>query len=408
MNKEALNLKPLAIPFKIIGAGLKAQGKSLARGWNRGLFNLGRKLPVLGLVGAGGYGAYQYRNELGDLLQSGANKVKTRIDKGLEDAKKDINKPPQQAMATTEATPDAVANAANPLASLFGSKFFVPQKYLDLFPEKYHTEASIGWNAGASALLAAALIGGYRVLRHEDELIDIEDADRPGKDLANQISTTFQGPLTPKKRKKKNQEKVATEVSADNTFSPTTLLQTAVPVGATILAAAAAYKGADALMDAHRNFRLDRNIAKKEDLVKRLIETRARVAKGNATEEEVTSVIQPVVDAGLYMKRANYGLDQMVQGAGVLGSAIILASALGSYAYTSAGDENNLKYKAYKKALREYAKAKSGMTPITVAPADSSEYFGSIDQGTTTTPSVARYQPALDTDSLNKPISVSF
>ena len=86
----------------------------------------------------------------------------------------------------------------------------------------------------------------------------------------------------------------------------------------------------------------------------------------------------------------------------------MLASAIGSYAYTSASDENNIKYKAYKKALREYAKNKSGMTPITVAPKDAPAYFASIDAAREQKPDTPRGLPSYDADALNKPISVSF
>lgn len=417
MDKEAINWssagKVAAWPIQLLWKGIKGYGGSINKGLNRGLVRLGTAIPPAVAVGGLGYAGYKNRDWIGDKLSRGIGFAKTHIEKGLEDVKNDINKPPETPLATSDPSKANPGTAFDPTAAMTGKTFFVPQWWLKRFPG-HEQGASVAWLAGASSLLAAGLIGGYRLLRHDDELIDIDDADRPGRDLAKQISTTFQGPLSDsrQKKKKKKQEKKAAEeyqdVPNDNTFTPFTLVKGAIPLGATVLAAALAYKGADALADAHRNFRLDRSIAKKDQMVKDLISTRARIAKGNATDEEVNGVIQPAVDAGLYMKKANYGLDQLVAGAGVLSSAILLASAIGAYAYTSAGDENNLKYKAYKKALREYAKAKSGMTPITVAPADSSEYFSSIDQGANTTPAVARYQPQLDTDSLNKPISVSF
>jgi hypothetical protein len=100
-------------------------------------------------------------------------------------------------------------------------------------------------------------------------------------------------------------------------------------------------------------------------------------------------------------------IPQSVQLFGALTSAVILASAIGSYAYTSAGDENNLKYKAYKKALKEYAKNKSGITPITVAPKDAPSYFAAIDAAGQKQAPTVRQQPSYDADALNKPISIS-
>lgn len=409
MNKQALkapNLKPVAGFLKKILSPVASGAKKGVYDFSR---SVARKTPKIALIGGGGYLAYKspaVRRAAKDLLSGAGEKIGESARAIKDKATEEFNKPSKTPMASTEGS---WKDTLNMLSGITGGTSYVPQWWLDRYPG-HEQGAALAFKAGAGALLAAGLIGGYRLLRHEDELIDIEDADRPGKDLVDQISTTFQGNLLPNRKK---QKKVATEVPADNTFSWFTLGQTAIPVGAVVLSAALAYKGVDAAMDAHRNYKLDKAISNKENLVKQLITTRARIAKGTATEDEVTGVIQPLVDAGLYMKSASkkvagLGLDPAVQGVGLIGSAIVLASAIGAYSYASASDENNLKYKAYKKALREYAKAKAGMTPITVAPADGSSYFKYIDEASDTAKTTPRHQPQLDTDAFNKPISVSF
>ena len=64
--------------------------------------------------------------------------------------------------------------------------------------------------------------------------------------------------------------------------------------------------------------------------------------------------------------------------AGILAAAIAMTSFIGMHQYTKAGDPDNIKYKAIKKGLNEYAKQKSNMSPINLAePSDA--YFNLIE-----------------------------
>ena len=229
------------------------------------------------------------------------------------------------------------------------------------------------------------------------------------------MSTTFEGDLSgeDKKQKKAASEKPGPyDIVSPGNFTTQNLTATALPVGTFLLAAGLTYKGVDELFDKLRNKRLDKAIAEKEQAVKRLIAARAQVAKGAQSMGAASAAVAPISDNQIYTKAASQEkaaavIPETVQLFGALSAAVILASAIGSYAYTSASDEDNLKYKAYKKALKEYAKAKTGMTPITMAPSDSSEYFASIDAAKQQS-NTPRNQPMYDADALNKPISVSF
>jgi hypothetical protein len=331
------------------------------------------------------------------------------------DATKDYFQSPNNPVA---ASPNgSIWNTINPFSGLTGGVDYVPQKWLDLFPNNPQL-AHMTFKTGAIGLLAAGLIGGYRMATNTNSVEDPDD--RPGADMSKQLSTTFSGGLgTEDNEYKKKQKKAAslnkqadptTEVQAPNNFSWGNTIRTALPVGACILAASLAYKGFDKAMDASRNAQLDDAIASKEDVVKRLIQTRARVAKGLATDDEVYDAMNRAGKSG-YTKAANLDkealLGESVQTAGLISAAIVLASAIGAYNYTSAADPNNIKFKAYKKALKEYAKTKSGMTPITITPTDAQDYFAGIDEGSPDTVDV-RKQPDMDYNSLNRPISISF
>ena len=316
-------------------------------------------------------------------------------------------------------------NTLNPISGLLGGRNQIPEWWGNLFPrtEAGKQIAGISFKSGAIALLTAGLVGGYRTLKHYAEMEDIESADRPGKDLAGQLSTTFTGNMNTNGSKKGQKKKAGQEDPEDagfrakypDSFAWQNLLGSAIPLGAALLAAAASYKYTDQYFDKQRNAALTKSIAKKDKAVKDIIATRARLAKGTLNPAESKKLAGPGITAtDAYTKDASLDKQADIMRAtaqllGLMGAATVLASAIGSYSYFSASDENNLKYKAYKKALREYAKNKSGITPITVLPKDSQAYFNAINgnNGAAKAPVAPRDQVALDTDSLNRPISIS-
>lgn len=340
--------------------------------------------------------------------QFGGNVAKELVKGVIGGVVDSANAAPEKPIATTNFSLKGLANTLNPASGILGGTDYVPQGVLDAFGPGNESAAHTAFKTGAIGLLAAALIGGYRMSQHTAEMKDLKLADRPSKGIASQVSTTFSGDLSGKRKKKKaEQAKTAAEVMPSNNFTVDTLMKSAIPTGALLLAGALAYKGVDEVMDRRRNKQLDKAIAAKEDAVKNLIMTRARVAKGTAGEADINAAVRPLNRDSIYVKEAGL-MSSGVQTAGVLASAIVLASALGAYAYTSAGDENNRKYKAYKKALREYAKAKSGISPITMIPSDASSYFAQIDEGKKNKATTPREQPSYNPDALNNPISVTF
>lgn len=301
-------------------------------------------------------------------------------------------------------------NTINPISSVTGGIDRIPSWYAKLFPATAggRQAAHQTFKAGAVGLLAAALTGGYRALKHYDEMEELEEADRPGKELASQLSTTFEGDLIPQAKSAS-----AGRVPGSGVMTWQNFFGTAMPMSAALLAASLAYRGTDTYFDKRRNKALDQSIAAKEDAIKQLIAARARMAKGIGTPEEIDTATEDLGDKDVYVKDASLdkkallGLNDLFQHFGAATAAVILASAIGSYAYTAAGDENNLKYKAYKKGLKEYAKNKSGITPITIAPTNAQSYFDFINGEKTQEEADPRKQPEFDADNLNKPISIS-
>jgi hypothetical protein len=258
-----------------------------------------------------------------------------------------------------------------------GDKY--PEFVANMFPNNPRA-AWLTSKAGAVALLAAAIAGGVRGVQHLNRVADMRDEDDPGQKLDSQLSTTFNVPLG---------KHAAEDIPKQMTLMPDavslkTITNTAVPVGATLLAAALAWKGMDTFADNRRNKLLTDAIAAKSNTMRDLMQTRARIAKGTISDADISKALGRVDDESNYVKTAAEKYPNVRRGwtgLGLLVLALAGASATGAYKYFSASDPGNIQYKAIKSGLQEYARNKTGMTPITTIPQDAGSYFKSIDEG---------------------------
>lgn len=330
-------------------------------------------------------------------------------------------------------TKGSYLNTINPFSGFFGGGIRVPEWWMKAFPANTATDAGkltagMAFQTAACALLAAGLVGGYRALKHLNRVSEMAESDNPAGKLRSQLSTTFEGKLTPTdetkvEEKTASQQKTAEEKLDDKwvmmgPITPHNLLSLSVPFAASLLAAGAAYGLVDNWASARRNRKLDTAIKAKDNAVKQLMQARARVAKGNITEDDINKTMDALNAEDLYIKEARQ--DQPESGAvtalsratiatyGFFGSLLLLASALGGYRYFSASDPNNIKYKVSKRSLADYARNKTNLTPITVVPTDQKEYFSAIDQpASATAQEEMRALPAMDTTNTGKPITVT-
>ena len=305
----------------------------------------------------------------------------------------------------------------------------IPAKWVHMFPNTQGGQraAHLTFKAGADALLAAGLIALYRSLNHVGRMAELAKSDNPAKGMKSQLSTTFAGSLNPEQTKTAAKTDVDT-LAQPAVFSMGNAMGAALPIGAVLLATSLAYRATDDYLDSKRNAALDEAISSKENVLKRLIKTRSRLAKGNASDSEVRKALAGMNNDDIYVKQA--ALDKEagglvdwarmgVGGFAALSCLILGAAAVGSYYYFNKADENNIRYRAMKKGLAEYARVKSGFTPVAIIPTKSRKFFAEIDQEspvkkrkqeaapeTPAVTSVRQEQPML-TDTYNKPISLT-
>lgn len=306
-------------------------------------------------------------------------------------------------------------NTFNPVSAAFsgGDKIAEWATNMGLPPEA----AYIAFKSGACALLAAGIAGGIRTMQHMTRVAEIEnDKDDPANKLKKQIGTTFKGPLGKTAEEKPvapSGEPAKVVIPMPPPTSMDNVTNVVIPTAATILAAVGAWKGVDALADKRRNRVLTASITKKDDILKQLIAIRAKAAKGTATPAEIKAALgasdaeQYIKQASLDKKEADDLLDSAVRkflsGSGAIILALGLTAAGGSYAYFSRSDPNNIKYKAMKKGLAEYAKSKALDTPISIVPEDAATYFKNIDA--VPTQKTLRQMPEMS--ATRKPISIT-
>ena len=335
-------------------------------------------------------------------------------------------------------------NTINPIASLLGKTVRYPVWLGNMAgtPENQAWAATLA-NAAGSALLVAAIMGGARGIQHLNRMKRLRDEDDPSRGIEEQLGTTFStdlsktageqpaqqaqpAPAKPASATPATASKVDYFATWPDALSVQNVLNSAIPLAAAIGAGGWAWKGMDMLADKHRNKMLSKAIDAKSNTVRRLMQTRARIAKGTITPEEVQAALASINDADNYVKLASqvkeakprqavnepnnsaagpkhpYGA-AIVSGVGLLTLALLGASAIGSYKYNTASDQGNLAYNAMKQGLNEYARNKAYSSNVTIVPENGEEYFKNIDEGQQdkTTRELPEKQPT------RKPISVT-
>lgn len=332
--------------------------------------------------------------------------------------------------AATSGAAAKYRNTINPFASMLGRTIKYPEWWGNMFAitgnPRMQSLAATTANAAGSALLFAAIMGGARGLQHLNRMRRLRDEDDPGKGIEEQLGTTFstdlnktaspevgaapapapaqaQAPATAPATTQTAPQNAKYFVTWPKTFSPETVFNTAIPLAAAIGAGGLAWKGMDYLADQHRNKMLSKAIEAKSNVVRRLMQTRARIAKGTITPEEVRAALASINDSDNYVKIASLRklaepraanepetsesgpphkyVAGTIAGLGLLTLGLMGASAIGSYRYNMAADPGNIAYNAMKQGLNEYARNKAYSSNVTIVPENGEEYFRNIDEG---------------------------
>lgn len=329
--------------------------------------------------------------------------------------------------ASTGGNYSSYGNLLNPVSQMLGGGDRYPEFMASLLPGNPETAWMLS-KLGAIGLLAASLAGSVRAVQHLDRVRGLKDTDKPAEGLKSQISTTFDVSLSPTRT---GQAKKAAKVKVPQAGYPkqslslampgdvwTNTVRTGVPLGVALLSAVAAWKGADYIADKRKNKVLAQMIQQKNETVKKLMQTRARVAKGLSEDKEVRAVLgadDQALDA--YVKTAGATASDsvapkapgmfmrpIITGMPLLLLALATSGAVGSYKYFSRTHENNIRYSALKRGLAEYARSKANMTPVNLIPADAESYFKTLDAEPKK--KIPREEPELLP--MNQPVQVTF
>ena len=283
------------------------------------------------------------------------------------------------------------AQLLNPLLPLFGGGAKYPEVFAKMFPTSPTTAllaAQTVFIGGAAALLAAGLRASQQ---------DLAEArgtkSSPAHEVASSLNTTFTPKLSPKGMSKgASLDKRAEREPMQTVYYPgvmdaSGLAVWGIPLTASALLATAAYRAADSYLDKDRNDTLSRDLDRRRRALANTIVTRARVAKGIATEEEVDRALREADRLSLVKSAAEDAPDSGSAIAGgalsLFGLLLLLAGTGGgvaAYNYVKDSDPDNVRYKAMSDGLRAYTREKALQTPVTILPSDSEELFRAIDE----------------------------
>lgn len=265
-----------------------------------------------------------------------------------------------------------IAQAGGVNARLFNPFSAMDRTGVDKFPEFFShlvpNSARAGWltaKVGAAALLGAALFGGVRAIQGIIDAGADEHESDPAKCMRKQVGTTYEYGKQQKKEAGIQVERPGMLSVTDNAVN------VALPTVALLLAGLGVYKGVDKLADRAWTKKTDKALADNDAMVQRLIETRARLAKGNASDDEVQSALADSEGRGYIKQAADYRPSTMVANLataiGLLTLGAGLMTGVGAYKYFKENNVENIKYKAMKRGLSEYARRKAEMTPLAIS-----------------------------------------
>ena len=323
-----------------------------------------------------------------------------------------------------------------PGSAAAGVDMYVPDWISSMFPGTYSSDpetrnsayrkATIATNTAGAVLLAAGLVAGVRGISgilHRAKALGLNQ-DNPAKGRMSDLDTMykFEPGIAADFGKKASS---TWTLDAPNSFTPSGAAYYILAAGLPMLGAI----GAGALMNSRISKlvgdstidRVRRKRDRREGLRDDLIFARAANARGKLDRKQLKELNDRVKAEGMdTVAEAGMMLDSMPKSAGVnskvglaysvlgLSAATVLAaSALGSYAYTESRDPKNVKFRAIKKGLKEYAKTKSGMAPIVIGGAAGGSPFDVLDADAET-PVPPREAPEVPADApSSKTISVT-
>lgn len=305
----------------------------------------------------------------------------------------------KQSYSYTDSNKGSWFQLFNPLSQVIGDTPDRVPTWTSQLPFGSDSAKYLALKTGACALLAAAVVGGGRLLQHINSIGKLREKDAPGRNLASDLNYSYAlGTDTKQKKRNRFEESAAgavTDLVSDGAKAITKSagvveesLPAVLPLGAMLIASGLAYKSVDGWANARKDRILSKRIDGKNRYLKQLIVARAQNAKSPLTQEELNvATTRPDFEAEpLQAKQGSLqkcsledNREHGVQaGIGLAAAALLAASAIASYKYAEATDPENLKFRAYKKGLHEYAAQRGKSVPLTVVP-ENSGLFDKID-----------------------------
>lgn len=301
--------------------------------------------------------------------------------------------------------PSYLQTFLNPFALLIGAKVPYPKSFSSVSP----TNSRVGgllFHVGALALTAAAITGAARGITYLKDKHRIENAEESGPgSIGNNAVNTFKIDMGIPGKNATEDNKNTTDYITNNTdaFSFKTFFEGTLPVAATILGSALAYKAVDSWADSRIKKILDDKVRAKDVVYKDLLKARAKAGKGSLTEEEFKRVTEAADNIAGTTKQASIS-SSAVMLLGLLATGTFTGALLATNKYFSETDENNIQYKAYRDGINQYIKSKSLRSPVRLD-IENKEIFNVLDAKDTD--SKAKDLPEYDIVDKHTPISIT-
>lgn len=285
---------------------------------------------------------------------------------------------------TTDFSISSFANTINPFSKMLGGTDpqYVPNGLIKLLKSMSNSPSWTTGKAAKAAHVASKVVGGgltaaalFAALRLGAQYAELGKQNLAGRTAGDRLAEQYQNPVEPL---------IQTGVTKEAGLDPYASSLATLPLLSALFWAATAYKKADQFADQRYSQKLDKDIDSELKQINSLGLKAIRKARG---------VQQPI------QKNAAARIPAVLSSAALLlaGAGVIVG-----YKTQRAYDQNYIKYKAFKKGLDEYSRAKKAQNQLATSPI-SSQTLASLDPQTTG----KKAAPQLDDASVYKPVDIA-
>lgn len=242
----------------------------------------------------------------------------------------------------------SLLSTINPVSQFTGSSDYVPQWLVDFYGKQG------GLNAQRAAHLTSKIVAGSTatamavlMLRSAMHNLKLDSYNKAAITPADKLQSIY--------RKSPQQLLYSDMKKKSQLITDYNMMAGALPVAAAALVAMATMKVADTAYDSIQSKKLDQNIRSKRDTLNKIILNRAKLNRGIVKPQQLIEKSASVNG----QPQSRFLSPKTQRAIGLLAAIMAVSAGAAGFYYAQKTSQNAVKFKALKKGLQQYTKAKT-------------------------------------------------